>query len=70
MIFYAFNQIAHIMVSPSRIFVESFIGAFLFFLTTIELEEYTGIGDRYPTSWYIAKFIAHFILFFLYSHYR
>lgn len=58
------------MVSTSRKFVESFIGGLLFFATTIELEEYTGIGDRYPTGWFIAKFIAHFILFFLYSHYR
>lgn len=34
------------------------------------MEDYTGIDDRYPTAWFIAKFIAHFTLFYLYSRYR
>lgn len=58
------------MISMSRRFVEVWIGGFLFFFTTSELEDYMGIDDWYPTAWFIAKSIAHFTLFYLYSRYR
>ena len=58
------------MISMTRRFVEGWIGGFLFFFTTSELEDYTGIDDRYPTMWFVAKFIAYFTLFYLYSRYR
>ena len=58
------------MISMTRRFVEVWIGRFLFLFTISEMEDYTGIDDRYPTAWFIAKFIAQFTLFYLYSRYR